>query len=222
MWAREVTMSLNVVSIPIGNVDDISLRAIQSLKSAEAIIAEERKPLFQFLKQLDIPRPEKIEYLNEHTSPEDLEPLVELCSKHNVVLVSDCGTPVFCDPGSQLIRACRSKNIPVTSTPGASSLMTLLSLSGEPLKEFYFRGFLPANGTRREPSNSSKMFHTGDSDGPPMNFRLANAMPEKHILLGLKLTEADEHILDIPIKKLRLDSLPDKAEFILMLYERRP
>lgn len=218
-------MSLQIVSTPIGHPEDITLRAIRALKDAEAIIGEERKPLFAMLKSLEIPRPERIEYLNEHTTDEDLLPLVEMCKKFRVVLVSDCGTPVFCDPGSHLIRLCRKHNIEITSAPGASSLMVLLSMSSLPLKEFYFRGFLPAKTELRREAITHLKRYTCPIVLMDTPYRLKallsdlkELMGDYNILLGLNLTASDEKIFESSLKKLNLDTLPDKAEFILFLY----
>jgi 16S rRNA (cytidine1402-2'-O)-methyltransferase len=220
-------LSLHIVSIPIGHPEDITLRAIATLKGAEAIIAEERKPLFQFLKSLEIPRPEIIEYLNEHTTDEDLVPLVELCKTKQVALVSDCGTPVFCDPGSRIIRLCRKQNISVTAAPGASSLMVLLSLSGTDLKEFYFRGFLPAKTELRRDALQSLKRHDCPVILMDTPYRLRallqdvkELLPEHSVLLGLNLTAPNELVVDTALSALRMDSLPEKAEFIMMLYKK--
>src|SRR5690606_24687967 len=83
--------------------------------------------------------------LNEHSTPKDVQELVELCSAKNVVLISDAGTPGFADPGADLVKACRAKKIPVTALPGPSSIGAILSLSGARVDEFVYRGFLPAN-----------------------------------------------------------------------------
>lgn len=220
----EVFVSLQVVSTPIGHPEDITLRAVRALREAEAIIGEERKPLFALLKSLDIPRPELIEYLNEHTSDEDLKPLLDLCKNKRVVLVSDCGTPVFCDPGSRLISLCRKNNVEVTSAPGASSLMVLLSLSGLSLKEFYFRGFLPAKTELRREAIGQLKRHQAPIIIMDTPYRLKallgdlkEAMGDYNILLGLNLTTPEEKIIDGPLRKLNLDQIPDKAEFILMI-----
>lgn len=220
-------MSLTIVSVPIGHLDDITLRAINTLKSAEAIIGEERKPLFQLLKHLDIPRPELIEYLNEHSTEQDLQPLVELCKTKKVVLVSDCGTPVFCDPGAQLISLCRKQSIPITSAPGASSLMVLLSLSNVPLKEFYFRGFLPAKTElrRKAMSDLKRLQCPIVLMDTPYRMKallgdLKELMSEYSVLLGMNLTADNESIVQTPLQQLKLEKLPDKAEFVLLLYRK--
>lgn len=220
-------MSLTIVSVPIGHLDDITLRAINTLKSAEAIIGEERKPLFQLLKHLNIPRPELIEYLNEHSTEQDLQPLVELCKTNKVVLVSDCGTPVFCDPGAQLISLCRKQSIPITSAPGASSLMVLLSLSNVPLKEFYFRGFLPAKTElrRKAMSDLKRLQCPIVLMDTPYRMKallgdLKELMSEYCVLLGMNLTADNESIVQTPLQQLKLEKLPDKAEFVLLLYKK--
>ncbi len=218
-------MSLTVVSVPIGNLDDISARALRCLREAEAIIGEERKPLFQMLKLLDVTRPEIIEYLNEHSTEQDLLPLIELCKTKKTVLVSDCGTPVFCDPGSQLISLCRKNKIPVTSAPGASSLMMLLSLSATPLKEFYFRGFLPAKTEqRRQALMGLKSFKCPIvlMDTPyrlkALLTDLKEILRDHTVLLGINLTAENELVIQTPLRDLKIETLPEKAEFILLVY----
>lgn len=92
---------LHVVALPIGNLEDITLRAISLLKNADIIIGEERRELIPLLKHFEVDIHSKdLEFLNEHSDKEDLLHLKNLCKERNVVLVSDCGTPVFCDPGS--------------------------------------------------------------------------------------------------------------------------
>ncbi len=219
-------MSLTLISVPIGHPKDITLRALELLKTADLIIGEEPKPLFQLLKTLDIPRPEKAEFLNEHSKDVDLDFFVEECKKKNVVLVTDCGTPGFCDPGAALVNLCRKNNISVTAAPGASSLMVLLSLSGLDLKEFYFKGFLPANNEKRaEAIESLKKYKCPivlmDT---PYRFQaflkdLKSKLPDHHCLLGLDLTAPNERILHTPLKKLDLSALPEKSEFILIVYK---
>src|SRR5205809_5485186 len=103
-------MSLFVVAIPIGNPKDITLRALEELKNADLIIGEEKRELFRFLKPLGL-HEKKVELLNEHTRADDLHYLIEACATQNVCLISDCGTPGFCDPGSDLVAGCRTKGI---------------------------------------------------------------------------------------------------------------
>src|SRR5690606_7703502 len=117
-------MSLNVVATPIGPLDDITLRALQCLKDADLVIGEERKVTLQRLKHWGL-LPKPIRLLNEHTEPDEVEELADLCRTQNVALISDCGTPGFCDPGADLVRLCREKKIEIRALPGASSLLSL-------------------------------------------------------------------------------------------------
>jgi 16S rRNA (cytidine1402-2'-O)-methyltransferase len=218
-------MSLQLVSVPIGHPDDISLRALRTLKEAEVIIGEETKPLFQLLKHHGIPRPPMAEFLNEHSKDVDIDFFVGLCREKKVALVTDCGTPGFCDPGAVLVRRCRSEGLEVTAVPGASSLMVLLSLCGLDLKEFYFRGFLPANNEKRrqELLNLKKVKVPLVLMDTPYRFRalledLQSTHTQARCVIGINLTQESEQIIDSVIGKLNLATLPEKAEFIVVIY----
>lgn len=141
--------SLSVVSTPIGNPGDITFRAIEVLKAADAIICEEYKPGSTLLKKLGIQEKELI-LLNEHNEAEcaaDL--LMRLLNGQHLALISDCGTPVFSDPGAYLIQLASSSGVPVTPIPGASSLMAALSVLDFKISQFYFAGFLPRDPDHR-------------------------------------------------------------------------
>lgn len=141
-------MSLTVVSIPIGNYGDITLRAKETLATVDCVICEEIKPASILYRRLGIPEKEFFK-LNEHSTPKEISELVQLCKSKNVALISDCGTPGFCDPGPELVSGCIKEGVTVDVNPGASSLMALLSLSGVRLKSFNFVGFLPAEKSER-------------------------------------------------------------------------
>lgn len=142
-------MSLVVVSTPIGNPKDITLRALESLKEAEVIVCEERRPAETLLKKHGIINKELRE-LNEHSKTHEVAELVSLCKTRLVALITDCGTPGFCDPGADLVAGCCQAGVRVDVNPGASSLLALISLSGVKLNNFYFAGFLPAEKSQRE------------------------------------------------------------------------
>ena len=116
-------MSLSVIATPIGNLGDISYRSVEILKAADLIIGEERKVVSKLIKHLSLGRKE-IELLNEHSDQEDLDFLLNECRIKTIALVSDCGTPGFCDPGALLVKACRKAGIKIDILPGASSLMS--------------------------------------------------------------------------------------------------
>ena len=139
-----------IVATPIGDYNDITLRAIEILKNIDFIVCEEEKEyrkLFSYLK-IDI---KKYIVCNEHSEKEAIELTIDLLRKgEKGALISDCGTPLFEDPGFVLINAIREKGFLITSLPGANSLITALSLAPFPIKDFYFAGFIPKKGIERE------------------------------------------------------------------------
>ena len=218
---------LNVVALPIGNLEDITLRALRLLKAADVIIGEERKELIPLLKHFEVDFHNKtLEFLNEHSDKEDLNHLKNLCLEKNVVLVSDCGTPVFCDPGSHLISLCRKEKIPVVSAPGASSLMMILSLSSEKLLKFNFVGFLPREkeDRAREIKKLSSLKESFIVMDTPYRLKatidqLAAQMPNRKAILGCDLTQDSEWVMEDTISRInsKIES-GDKKEFILLVY----
>lgn len=217
-------MSLTLIATPIGNIGDISLRALETLKSVDVVIGEEFKEVSKLLKALEIPKKE-LYVLNEHSTPEDLNELLKICETKNVALVTDCGTPGFCDPGAHLVKLCRKVHVPVHSLPGASSLMHLISLSGERLNEFVFRGFLPAEQEARQ-KELKKLTQEKRPivlmDTPyrlhKLVQELALAMPTRRALLSLNQTQADENTIDCELKDMHAKLKIKKAEFMILLY----
>lgn len=109
-------MPLFVVATPIGNNQDFTERARQAITEADLVIGEELKVLRQTLKAVGV-QARAMDQLNEHSGPADIEHFVEQCRTKNVALVSDCGTPGFCDPGADLVRACHDEKIRVVPVP---------------------------------------------------------------------------------------------------------
>lgn len=215
---------LTLVATPIGRMDEITLRSIEALKCADVIICESTKETSKLLKHLDI-KAKKYEVLDEHSTQEDLQMLAEICASQNACLVSDCGTPAFCDPGNNLIELCRKKNIPVQTSLGASSLMGLLSLSSERLNRFHFIGFLPAETTARnlEWLAVKKIKQPLILMDTP--YRLKKMieecklhLPQRRILLALNLSQENETILEGFPQKVQTQIKFDKAEFMILVY----
>lgn len=219
---------LYLVATPIGDINEISQRALEILKSTETIICESTKETSTLLRAHGISG-KHYELLNEHSTAEDVKALAALCAAGDAVLVSDCGTPGFCDPGADLVKLCRQKKIPVKSVLGPSSLMGLLSLSGERLDQFIFRGFLPAETEARrkalqELQKEKRALIIMDT---PYRLKktlgdLQEFLPKRRALLALNLSQKNETILEGTGEKL-LQSLPyDKAEFMLLVYGETP
>jgi 16S rRNA (cytidine1402-2'-O)-methyltransferase len=140
---------LYVVATPIGNLGDITLRAVEALKSADVIAAEDTRRSGLLLKHLEIKKP-FISY-HEHNEAARTTELVERLGRgENVALITDAGTPGLSDPGLRLIRECIKRELPFTIIPGASSILMALLGSGFSTDKFSFRGFLPVKSGRRE------------------------------------------------------------------------
>lgn len=139
---------LFIIPTPIGNLQDITLRAINTLKSVDLILAEDTRTTIFLLKHLEIEKPLKSYHQhNEHKILEEL--IVHLLSGKNIGLVSDAGTPGISDPGFLLIREVIKNNIRVTTLPGATAFVPALVNSGLPCNEFSFYGFLPQKKGRQ-------------------------------------------------------------------------
>jgi 16S rRNA (cytidine1402-2'-O)-methyltransferase len=219
-------MGLTLIATPIGHDQDISLRALEALKNSQTIILEEFKESTRFLRAHGISG-KTYEQLNEHSKPEDLKRLIDLCEKENVLLITDCGTPGFCDPGADLVRECRKRGIAVQTFPGPSSLMGLLSLSSMRLDQFVFRGFLPAENEARRKAwidlqKESRAIVVMDT---PYRFQkmlgeTAEFFGDRKILLTLNLTQETETVLEGAPAQIMKRDLPAKAEFMLLIYPR--
>lgn len=214
---------LTLVSVPIGNPGDLTLRAIEVLKQADVVIGEEKKETDLLLRRLGL-EGKPYELLNEHSRERDLEVLVDLCAQKSVALVTDCGTPGFCDPGADLVRLCRRRKIEVTAAPGASSLMTFLSLCGRRLDQFHFEGFLPREAEVREARLLKLLKFRIPVLVMDTPYRMKKCleevtrlMPSKRIVLGCDLTSSDERILSGTAKDVLLSLSKDKAEFLMLL-----
>jgi len=133
---------LYLVPTPIGNRDDITLRALEVLKSADLILAEDTRTSKKLLEMHGIQTPlSPFHAFNEHKVLEKY--LLELDAGRSIALITDAGTPGISDPGFMLVRACHERSIPVTVLPGPTAFVPALVLSGIPAQHFYFEGFLP-------------------------------------------------------------------------------
>ena len=141
---------LYLVATPIGNLEDISLRALRTLKEADIIACEDTRQTMKLLSHYDIHKP--LESYHEHNEMTRAPQLViELEQGAQIALVSDAGTPLVSDPGHHLIGLCLRHGIRVVPIPGASALVAALAASGMSTEEFTFLGFLPARpGERRK------------------------------------------------------------------------
>jgi len=140
--------TLYVVGTPLGNLEDMTFRAIATLKQVDAIAAEDTRHTGKLLHYFQISTPQ-ISYHNHNRLSRIPEVLDRLQQGQAIALVSDAGMPGISDPGYELVRACHEADIPVVPVPGASAAVTALSVSGLPTDRFVFEGFLPIKGKER-------------------------------------------------------------------------
>jgi 16S rRNA (cytidine1402-2'-O)-methyltransferase len=140
---------LSIVATPIGNLEDITLRALRILRESDRILAEDTRRTRILCTHHGITRP--LRALHAHSSPRELaRALDDLLRGEHLALVTDAGTPLISDPGAELVRAARERGIAVQAIPGASAVLAALSVSGLACDTFRFLGFLPRSGRRRQ------------------------------------------------------------------------
>ena len=140
---------LTLVPSPVGNLEDITLRALRLLREADLIAAEDTRHASILLKHHGISRP--LISLHEHNEAQRSEQIAQrLAAGENIALLTDAGMPGISDPGYRMVRACLERGLEFTVLPGPSSILPALVGSGLPLHEFYFGGFLPVKSGRRK------------------------------------------------------------------------
>ena len=141
---------LYVVATPIGNLDDITLRALEVLRTVDVIAAEDTRHSGNLLRHFEIQK--RLISYHEHNEAMRTEELVKrLAAGENVALITDAGMPGLSDPGARLIKKCIEGCLPYTVVPGVSAILTALVGSGISMDQFCFRGFLPVKSGQREP-----------------------------------------------------------------------
>lgn len=141
--------TLSIVATPIGNLKDITLRALDVLKSTDIIAAEDTRRTIKLLNHYNIKK--RLISYHEHSGLAKESELIHILKDgKNIALVSDAGTPVISDPGYMLVKKCIEENIPVESIPGSCAAVTAVTLSGMDLSQYIFCGFLDAKGSARK------------------------------------------------------------------------
>ena len=136
--------TLYLCATPIGNLQDMTPRVVETLQTVDVIAAEDTRNSIKLLNHFDIHTP--MTSYHEYNKVEKARQLIaQLQSGQNIALITDAGTPAISDPGEVLVRMCHESHIPVTSLPGPAACITALTLSGLPTRRFCFEGFLPAD-----------------------------------------------------------------------------
>lgn len=221
-------MTLYIVATPIGNLDDITLRAINTLKQVDLIAAEDTRHSGLLLQHLAIKA--KLFALHDHNEQEKSQLLIEkLKSGLSIALVSDAGTPLINDPGYHLVKACRENNINVVPIPGACAAIAALSASGLPSDKFSYEGFLPAKTKARQDYLTTLLDEPRTMIFYESTHRLLDTLQDmqtiwgsdKQIVLAKELTKTWETIVNFSIidliNWLQEDSNRQKGEFVLIV-----
>jgi len=218
---------LYLVATPIGNYDDMTLRAINVLKEVDVVVYEERKEGQRLLRHYGI-QEKLIESLNEHNEAAGSFHIIEhLKSGKNVALVSDAGTPVFEDPGQILVRKAIESGVEVVAIPGASSLMPALTVCGFPIDQFLFYGFLSPKSGRRAAELQALRREKRTMVFMDTPYRLVALMRDiadvlganRKVCVAFNLTMPEENIFRGPARELFLqfEKRNLKGEFVVVV-----
>ena len=140
---------LYIVATPIGNLSDITNRALETIRQCDIVVCEDTRVSGSLLRKFDI---SKEMFVNENSRERAVAPVIleKLLSGKNIALVSDAGTPCISDPGFRIVRACRASGVEVVPIPGACAFVAALAASGLPSDSFLFAGFLPPKTSARK------------------------------------------------------------------------
>lgn len=222
------TASLYIVATPIGNVTDISLRALHVLALVDAVACEDTRNTGHLLTRFGLSKP--LLAAHQHNEREVADKLVaRLLAGERIALVSDAGTPGVSDPGARIVDAVRAAGLRVVPVPGASAAVTALSASGLVNDQFYFVGFLPAKAKQRETA-LARLLTVGATmvfyEAPHRILECVEALcgvfqPERQVVFARELTKLFEEIHRCPLSEalawVKADAHREKGEFVVLL-----
>jgi len=218
---------LYIVATPIGNLDDISLRAIDTLKQVDLIAAEDTRRSGRLLNHLGINK--KLISLHEHNERARLSRILEnLSSGMDIALISDAGTPLISDPGYNLVNAVHNAGFKVSPIPGASSIIAALSAAGMPTDKFSYFGFLPQKNTERiarlkaiKEQKGTLVLLESSHRIERLIEQLAEEFPDNRIVIAKELTKSHENFLIGKavelIELFKQDPALSKGEFVVLI-----
>jgi len=220
------TGRLSIVATPLGNWGDITLRAIETLRNADVVLCEELRQGSALLKRLGIEKKEILQ-VNEHTERAQAnEIILRLARGQNLALISDCGTPVFSDPGHYIIDQVTQAGFEISPVPGPSSLTAALSVLEFEPRQFVYAGYLPRQPEERQKTLTrlkSLQMTIVIMDTP---YRLGNILTDlakifgkgQRITLACDLTKPTEKIYRGAVAWVSGQIAQKKAEFILIVH----
>ncbi|RGP40547.1 16S rRNA (cytidine(1402)-2'-O)-methyltransferase [Altererythrobacter insulae] len=222
--SKPLAPGLYIVATPIGNLGDITLRAVDILRKSDAVACEDTRVTGKLLKHLDISKP-LVRY-DDHASDAAADTLVTRAQSEAIALVSDAGTPLISDPGYRLVAKARDAGVSVTTLPGACAAIAGLTLSGLPNDRFLFAGFLPA----KEKARGDALAELADVqatlifyESGPRLVKSLNAIAEvwskREVAVGRELTKLYEECRSGTAIELaaHYSENPPKGEIVLMV-----
>jgi 16S rRNA (cytidine1402-2'-O)-methyltransferase len=217
--------TLYLVATPIGNMEDITLRALRTLKECDVIAAEDTRRTGQLLKHFDISKP-LLSYFQFNEAKRSEEIIERLRRGEKIALVTDAGSPGISDPGERVVRAARMAGLRVESVPGPCALVAALTASALPTDEFHFIGFLPhKSGQRRKQLEALREFagtlvlYESPYRIEKLLTELAEVFPNRQVVLARELTKKFEEFLrGTPAELLEVAKKRSlKGEFVVMV-----
>ena len=220
--------TLFVVATPIGNLGDISRRALEVLSSVNVIAAEDTRHTGKLLSEFSISS--KLVALHDHNEDRSTASIIKMMEDgKSIAIVSDAGTPLISDPGYHLVNQCVSRGFDVVAVPGPSSVTAALSIAGMPTNRFSFEGFVPAKNVARKEFLSNLKFETRTQvffESPHRINETLRAMKEimgskREISLCRELTKAFEQVVLGTVgeisERVASGDIPSRGEFVLVL-----
>ena len=217
--------TLYLVATPIGNLEDITLRALRVLRECDVVAAEDTRRTGQLLKHFAITKP-LLSYFQFNEARRSEEIIERLRQGEKVALVTDAGSPGISDPGERVVRAAITAGFRVESVPGPCALVAALTASGLPTDEFHFVGFLPhKSGQRRNkleslrPIPGTLVFYESPYRIEKLLAEMVEVFPEREVVLARELTKKFEEFLrGKPAELLALlQKRPLKGEFVVLV-----
>lgn len=214
---------LYLVATPIGNLEDITLRAINVLKNVDLIAAEDTRHTLKLLNHLEISKP--MISCHRHNENEKSNKIIEkLKEGKNIAIVSDAGTPGISDPGEEVVKEAIKENIQIIPIPGACAAINALIVSGIDTKEFYFLGFLPLNKKLRkeklnEIKNINKTIILYEAPHKILNTisDLENILENRQVVFAREITKIHEEFIRGTIRDIKEKIENPKGEFVIII-----
>tara|TARA_B100000700_G_scaffold244832_1_gene273085 strand:+ start:4135 stop:4944 length:810 start_codon:yes stop_codon:yes gene_type:complete len=211
---------LYVIASPIGNLEDMTFRSVKTLEQVDLILCEDTRITKKLLNHYNITKP-LIRYVDDETKQDFY---LEKIKNNDVALISDAGTPLLSDPGYKIVKIAIENHIMVSPLPGASSLMTALSITGKNISNFSFEGFFPKLKSNQKLVLSKLRYTSYDSfffESPKRVNKtlklLKDNLVDRHIVIFHELTKLNEKMIHINLKEQINFELINKGEYVILI-----